>query len=452
MQPTAKLFLLSLLASASALFAAAPIPTEWIDPDTGHRVVRLSRDDDTQSLYFHQNAYTHDGKKIIVTTADGGIATINLATREIKALVPGRVNVLVTGHKTGDVYFTKPVPGADGTAAPDGGMRNPNGLMVYAANADTGAIREVVKLPPGRGVSSLNADETLLLGSYVDGEQPPTPATNRLPNTDRRFGQPNYEALGADGKPMTYADAKDLRLHNTLMATRAGPPRVLFTISTKTGEIKKILSEHEWLGHMQFSPTDPNLIMFCHEGTWHEVDRVWTDRTDGTGLMLMHKRTMNMEIAGHEFFSADGKMIWYDLQTPRGQDFWLGGYELSTGKRTWYHLQRNEWSVHFNTSPDGTLFAGDGGDPEMVARAPDGKWIYLFRPERVPDVAGIKNPNSGNLIDIGVFHAEKLVNMSKHDYRLEPNVTFSPDMKWIIFRSNMHGPTHVYAVEIAKAK
>ncbi len=35
--------------------------------------------------------------------------------------------------------------------------------------------------------------------------------------------------------------------------------------------------------------------------------------------------------------------------------------------------------MHFNVSPDGTLFAGDGGDSEMVARAPDGKWIYLFR-------------------------------------------------------------------------
>jgi len=34
--------------------------------------------------------------------------------------------------------------------------------------------------------------------------------------------------------------------------------------------------------------------------------------------------------------------------------------------------------------------------------------------------------------------------------RLEPNVTFSPDMKWIVFRSNMLGPTHVFAVEIAK--
>jgi len=84
------------------------------------------------------------------------------------------------------------------------------------------------------------------------------------------------------------------------------------------------------------------------------------------------------------------------------------------------------------------------------ARAPDGKWIYLFRPERVPDVAGVHAPDAANLIDAGIFKSERLVNMSKHDYRLEPNVTYSPDMKWIIFRSNMLGPIHVFAVEIAK--
>jgi len=441
-------YLFPLLLMLGLQVFAAELPTEWIDPDTGHRVIRLSREDGTQSLYFNQNAYTADGKKLIVTTANGGIATIVLATREVKPLVAGPVSVLVAGHKSGDVYYTKREGGVGRGAA--------RGVpaTVYATNVDTGATREVVKLPPGRQVSSLNADETLLLGTYVDGNdapRTPAPADGRLPGVDARFGQPNYEAVGLDGKPMTYADAKDLRLHNTLMATRAGAPRVLFVVNTKTGEAKDIFREHEWLGHLQFSPTDPNLIMFCHEGTWHEVDRIWTIHTDGTGLMKMHTRTMNMEIAGHEFFAADGKMIWYDLQTPRGQDFWLAGYNVATAKRTWYRLQRNEWSVHFNVSPDGTLFAGDGGDSEMVARAPDGKWIYLFRPERVPDVAGVKAPTSDSLIDIGFFNSEKLVNMSKHDYRLEPNVTFSPDMKWIVFRSNMLGPVHVFAVEIAKA-
>ena len=43
------------------------------------------------------------------------------------------------------------------------------------------------------------------------------------------------------------------------------------------------------------------------------------------------------------------------------------------------------------------------------------------------------------------------VNLAKHNYSLEPNVTFTPDQKWIVFRSNMLGPTHVYAVEVQKA-
>ena len=42
------------------------------------------------------------------------------------------------------------------------------------------------------------------------------------------------------------------------------------------------------------------------------------------------------------------------------------------------------------------------------------------------------------------------MNMSKHNYRLEPNVSFTPDQKWVIFRSNMYGPTYVFAVEVAK--
>ena len=61
-------------------------------------------------------------------------------------------------------------------------------------------------------------------------------------------------------------------------------------------------------------------------------------------------------------------------------------------------------------------------------------------------------PEQKDLIKIGYFKSERLVDLSKHNYRLEPNVAFTPDAKWIVFRSNMHGPTHVYAVEVEKAK
>src|SRR5207302_4829648 len=110
-----------------------------------------------------------------------------------------------------------------------------------------------------------------------------------------------------------------------------------------------------------------------------------------------------------------------------------------------YHLQRNEWSIHFNVSKDGTLFCGDGGDAGQVAKAPDGEWIYLFRPEmlRMPGML-----NEKDFLQPGVFRAERLVNMKKHQYRLEPNVSFTPDQKWMVFRSNMLGPTYVFAVEV----
>lgn len=468
--------LIAVLLATSIFARADEAPREWIDPDTGHRVVRLSTEPGSASLYFNQNAYTPDGKKLIITTPSG-LSTVDLATRQIDQIVAGEVRVIVAGHKTGDVYFSKRVPKE--TTKPDGTTQKVNENWVFAVHVETKAVRQIAKLPRG-GVASINADETLMLGVYTEGQEganftaieggrgrpnpadapPPAPGEPVMSNTSA--SQPNngganptfqarYAANWPDGTPMSFADAKDFSLHNRLMAIRQGPPQVIFTVNIANGEIKEVLKEHEWIGHLQFSPTDPEQIMFCHEGTWHEVDRVWLIRTDGTGLTKVHARTMNMEIAGHEFFNADGRMIWYDLQTPRGEDFWLGGYEVSTRKRTWYHLQRDEWSVHFNVSPDGKLFAGDGGDSEMVARAKNGKWIYLFRPERVPDVAGIKNPSSENLIDVGVFKSERLVNLSGHDYKLEPNVSFTPDMKWIVFRSNLQGAVHTYAVEIAKA-
>lgn len=96
-----------------------------------------------------------------------------------------------------------------------------------------------------------------------------------------------------------------------------------------------------------------------------------------------------------------------------------------------YKVEREHWSVHYNAAPNDRLFAGDGGGPHSVVAPGNGQWIYLFTPQS------------------SELKVEKLVNLAGHDYSLEPNVTFTPDMKWIVFRSNMHGATHVYAVEVA---
>jgi oligogalacturonide lyase len=172
------------------------------------------------------------------------------------------------------------------------------------------------------------------------------------------------------------------------------------------------------VNHLLFSPADPHLLMYCHEGMWQKVDRIWLIHTDGTGNQLIHKRTMYMEIAGHEFWGLDGKTIWYDWQYPKGEDFFVAGYNLETHKRVAYHLQRNEWSIHFNLTQDLDLFCGDGGDSGQVARAPDGEWIELFRPQMIGGTEGALN--DPNFWQPGVFHSEHLVNMAHQNYRAEP--------------------------------
>ena len=387
---------------------AADVPKEWVDKDTGHRVVRLTDEPNSASLYFNEDAYTPDKRGMIYTTPDG-ISLLDLQTMKSKSVVHGRVRVIVAGAKTPSVFYI-----------------NQSDHAIYSSDVYSGEAHKLASLPNHRGIgiASVNADETLAAGTYLEGDPDQTPSTDQ---------QQNHPL----DQPRNKGEMMEQRLAAHL-------PLVLFTINLKTGEMKTLLHSTDWINHLLFSPADPHLLMYCHEGPWHKVDRIWTIRTDGTQNQLIHRRTMAMEIAGHEFWSWDGKVIWYDLQTPKGEDFWLAGFNVETGERVRYHMTRDEWSIHFNVTPDHSLFCGDGGDPGQVAHARDGEWIYLFRPELDKRAIGATT----DLIHPGVLHSERLVNMSQHKYHLEPNVRFSPDQKWVIFRSNMLGPTYVFGVEV----
>ncbi|HVU33618.1 MAG TPA: oligogalacturonate lyase family protein [Opitutaceae bacterium] len=419
--------------SAAEPSAREGLRSDWIDPTTGHRIIRLSPDEGGSSLYFHQHSYTPQGDKIVINTR-AGVMTVdltNLGNGPIKRELvgPGVRGLIATAWRTREAYYRR---WGDNT--------------IYAVNLDTKATRKVVTLPSNvrAGAIAINCDETLVVGIAPDPDGKPEP---RLPPSGKLApaAPGSLEPRWAEGLPM-----------------------MIYTVNIKTGAFNVIHREHDWTNHLQCSPTDPQQILFCHEGPWQYNDRTWTIRADGSGLRLLHERTMNMEIEGHEFFSQDGRTVWYDLQTPESGVFWLGGVDLATGHRTWYHVERNEWSVHYNVSPDGKLFAGDGGGPTSVAaRLPDGtplpggngQWIYLFRSTMV---RGSSFRDKKDLIDVGYFKAERLVDLSHHNYSkrggVEPNLTFTPDGKWIVFSGNFdtnpgngqRATTHVYAVEIAK--
>src|ERR1051325_7036471 len=69
-----------LTVSAERNLIADEPPSEWIERNTGHRVIRLSPTPGTSSFYFHQNGFTVAGDKLVVGSGEG-LVTIDLRTR-----------------------------------------------------------------------------------------------------------------------------------------------------------------------------------------------------------------------------------------------------------------------------------------------------------------------------------------------------------------------------------
>ena len=121
------------------------VPTDWVDPSTGHRVIRLSGEEGGSSLYFHQNAYTPKGDRLVFNTR-AGIAAVdlrNLGKGPVapEVVVPG-AQAIATAWRTPDVYYRK-----------DG--------VLYATDLETKATRKLTatrgsvdQRPPTRPSSS----------------------------------------------------------------------------------------------------------------------------------------------------------------------------------------------------------------------------------------------------------------------------------------------------------
>src|SRR5579862_3987297 len=149
-------------------------PTDWVDPDTGHRVIRLSGPGGGSSLYFHQNTYTPEGDKLIFNSK-GAIVAVDLTTLGVK---PPQVEVVLQGanaiamaRKTREVYFSKGKGGG-----------------IYAVHVDTKAVREVKNAVGG----TINADETFSVvaknATDPSGKTPQPEKRKLLPQRERMFG------------------------------------------------------------------------------------------------------------------------------------------------------------------------------------------------------------------------------------------------------------------------
>ena len=141
-------------------------------------------------------------------------------------------------------------------------------------------------------VVSVNADETLVAGTYIEGDS--TRQAVRVERSRSCGGRRAVAGGARDNRAGSATEGPHYQATNKgqMMEARlaARLPLVLFTIRLepgperrrRPGDMKVLLHSTDWVNHLLFSPTDPQLLMYCHEGPWQKVDRIWMIHTDGT--------------------------------------------------------------------------------------------------------------------------------------------------------------------------
>lgn len=196
----------------------------------------------------------------------------------------------------------------------------------------------------------------------------------------------------------------------------------ILKISTDGTSAEVVWEERYWLSHVNTSPTQPNLLTFCHEGPWHKVDqRIWgLDLETGKVWAIRPRRSPN-ERVGHEYWLAEGKSLGYHGHDEQGRPF-LGFIRYDN--TDWQETSIFGDSVHFH-SKDRKLIVGDG-----TSRYP---YILLWR----WDGEKIEGPK--------ILARRKC---SFHVQRLHAHARFSPDGRYVLFTSDPLGYANVFLVEV----
>ena len=364
-------------------------PAEWrtfTDDETGVEIRQLtSYKGHSHHLYFTNPGWYDGGRKLLVGSDRGNrtnLFSIDLASGGITQLTdrdqpppPGETSFLFASvnPRRKEVYFW-------------------HGRDMIALDLDSLEERTLYQAPAGflTNMTNVTADgKYICTGLYED-------LSGKF-KVDLLHGYVGFEE---------YWEAK--------------PHSQVLRIDTASGAAEVIFEERYWIGHVNTSPTLPQIITFCHEGPWHKVDnRIW-------GLDLASGRTWKIrpgpegECVGHEYWFADGEQIGYHGRSVEDEPFYGSIRYDNTGQ---VEAPFPSDSNHFHSN-DLRLVVGDGSHaaPRLL--------LWRFREGRFEGPRVV-------LIHRGSFHTQIL--------HVHPR--FSPDGKQILFVSDMSGYGNVYLID-----
>lgn len=371
-------FIGSVLAAQGAHFPAEH--RIFKSPESGLDIVQLTNNPaDDSHLYFTSNGFLPGQNSLVFASKRSGawnLYLMDLASFEFTQLTDSRrISAQGAVVSEREVFYV-------------------DGREVRATDFKTLESRKVVDLPAGYGVGSalsITHDGARLAFSVVENIKLETKTGVLYSDMDEKFEKRPWSAVmvgNADG----------------------------------TGW-HEVARQKKWISHVLISPSDPDLILYCHEGKWDKVEqRLWLVRADDSdNHMLRPEEAPELRI-GHEFWFDDGVRVGYQASWP-GKEKKMGVANAKTGQFDEYALS---WSDgHLHAAQDLRFVVGDGSDKEpflnLYRRGADGK----YRGERL------------------WRHGGSFAQQYWH-----PHPHISPDEQSVVFTSNVGGDGNVYLIRL----
>jgi len=199
----------------------------------------------------------------------------------------------------------------------------------------------------------------------------------------------------------------------------AQPESRIYRVAVDGAGAGVVWKEQCWIGHVNTSPTQPQLITFCHEGPWIKVDnRIWGLDIDKGKPWKIRAREHPDERVGHEYWYADGVHLGYHGQRPDKTGF-LGTIKYDNTERLEADFASETGHIHSN---DRSLIVGDGGSVIRIW-----KW-------------------NGTGYDGPRILAEHRSSM--HIQKVHAHPRFTPDGTKVLYTSDVSGYGNVYLAEV----
>jgi len=217
------------------------------------------------------------------------------------------------------------------------------------------------------------------------------------------------------------------------------PRSLIIRYSLADDKTECVYGGHKRITHVSLKPDDGERMLFCHDGPWNLVQRMWTLDVRTDEVLPLFTQQRNLEAVGHEFFTPTGRIgCQYSFRYEPGMPFFMFAdifldFDGKNQERYYYPYSR---PGHVSVEMDGKRGVGDSAAISST----------LLHPERF--VSLINYRKDIHKAEIGILCEHNT--SGKKFAHVHP--VFTPDGKNVIFSSDCDGFLNIYMAEVDEEK